>query len=241
MPEKEKNGEAYPGAAKLKAINRTRVYEEIIGQIQQLIDEGKLRTGDQLPPERELAKIFRVSRYSVREAIQVLQDQGVLKSRLGSGTYVIWGKEPSVAELLAAAIESEKGKIKDIFEFRYLIEPAIAYLAGKNASAKDIETLEDLLERQRRAGDVSGMNELGEKFHLALAEATNNVVFYNVALRINDILSKTRTEISTDTDTMAEFIRGHSEILEAVKLRDPERARQKMTEHLRSTEGIVSG
>ena len=240
MPEKDKAVEAYPGAAKLKAINRTRVYEEIIGQIQQLIDEGKLRTGDQLPPERELAKIFRVSRYSVREAIQALQDQGVLKSRLGSGTYVISGKEPSVAELLAAAIENEKGKIKDIFEFRFLIEPAIAYLAGKNASAKDIESLEALLEQQKQAGDVSRMNELGERFHLALAEATNNAVFYNVALRINDILSKTRTEIAQDNETMDEFIRGHREILKAVKAHDAESARQKMTEHLRSTQGIVS-
>ena len=229
-----------PGASKLKAISRTRVYEEIIGQIQQLIDEGKLRTGDQLPPERELAKIFRVSRYSVREAIQALQDQGVLKSRLGSGTYVVSGKEPSLAELLAEAIENEKGKIKDIFEFRFLIEPAIAFLAGRNASAKDIKKLEGILEQQRQAGDVSRMNELGEQFHLALAEATNNTVFYNVALRINDILSKTRTEISQNPETMDAFIRGHSDILEAVRTRNPELARKMMTEHLRSTRGIVS-
>ena len=235
----ENDTHLYPTGRKLTAINRTRVYEEIIEQIQGLIDQGRLSTGDQLPPERELAKIFKVSRYSVREAIQGLQKKGVLKTRLGSGTFVVSGNEPSVAELLAAAIEMEKGQIKEVFEFRHMIEPSIAYMAGRNASAGDIKTLEEIVAQQEETSDVARLNELGEAFHLTLAKATGNSIIHRVAVQINDLLSKTRTEISPDEDSQAQSVGGHARILEAVKKRDPALARQMMSEHLALIEEII--
>ena len=240
MEQKDNTLDFYPSGKKLKAINRTRVYEEIIHQIQGLIDQGKFKNGDQLPPERELANIFGVSRYSVREAIQTLQQKGVLKTRLGSGSFVVSGKEPSVAEILAAAIETEKGQIKEVFEFRHLIEPSMAYMAGRNASTANIKALEKIIAQQKETSDITRLNELGEAFHLTLAESTGNSIIHSVAVRINDILSKTRTEISQDKESQARFVRGHSEILEAVKKRDPELARQKMIQHLNLIEQIIS-
>jgi len=65
----------------LKAARRNRLYEEIIAQIQNLINNGNLKSGDQLPPERELAEIFKVSRNSVREAIRALEEKSILQSR----------------------------------------------------------------------------------------------------------------------------------------------------------------
>ncbi|SDO56621.1 FadR/GntR family transcriptional regulator [Desulforhopalus singaporensis] len=239
MAEKKNTLDLYPSGKKLKAINRPKVYEEISAQIKGLIEDGKLKNGDQLPPERELAKIFKVSRYSVREAIHSLQEQGVLKSRLGSGTYVVYGKEPSVAELLALAIESEKGKIKDVFEFRHFLEPHIAYLAGANASAEDIKNLEAILDRQRLTWDVARLNELGEDFHLALAKSTGNSIFYSVTVRINDILSKTRLEVSQDQAAREKYLSDHNEIFEAVKSRNSELAKKKMSKHLHSIERIL--
>src|SRR5256885_14666593 len=72
----------------LKAIRKTRLYEEVVGQLNQLIDDGKLKAGDRLPSERELAETFRVSRSSVREAIKTLENEGMVISRPGSGTFI---------------------------------------------------------------------------------------------------------------------------------------------------------
>ena len=92
----------------LKAVTKTKLHEQIVNQIQALIDKGRLRHGDQLPPERELATIFKVSRHSVREAIRILEQKRILKSRPGSGTYIILEDASSVVDFLARAINQEK-------------------------------------------------------------------------------------------------------------------------------------
>src|SRR5437667_137685 len=79
-----------PSAVKdeLEPVRKTRIYEEVASQIQRLISEGRLRPGDHLPPERELAERFGVSRTSVRDAIRVLELMGLLEPRQGEGTVV---------------------------------------------------------------------------------------------------------------------------------------------------------
>ena len=82
---------------KVEPINSTRIYEEIVRQIRTLISEGKLKSGDKLPPERELAERFKVSRPSVREAMRALESMGLIEIRLGEGTFV---REISVDSLV---------------------------------------------------------------------------------------------------------------------------------------------
>jgi GntR family transcriptional regulator, transcriptional repressor for pyruvate dehydrogenase complex len=72
----------------LKAIKKTRIYEEVVGQLHRLIDQGTLKAGERLPSERELAETFRVSRSSVREAIKTLENAGMVVTRPGSGTFL---------------------------------------------------------------------------------------------------------------------------------------------------------
>ena len=135
----------------LQAGAKTKLHEQIVEQVQLLIEKGRLKHGDQLPPERELASIFKVSRHTVREAIRILEQKKILKSRPGSGTYIILEDESSVVELLARAIFREKNSLSEIFQFRELLKPQIAGLAAQNATQKDISVLDDILNRQKKS------------------------------------------------------------------------------------------
>src|SRR5215510_7143472 len=117
----------------LPSSKKTRLYETIVAQLGQLIQEGKLCPGDRLPPERELAARLQVSRASVREALRSLELQGLLSSRQGSGTFIA---AVSQEELLRAfARLAEEGQtLRDIFELRLLLEPPIAALAARRRS-----------------------------------------------------------------------------------------------------------
>jgi len=102
----------------LQAVTKTKLHEQIVNQVQALIEKGRLKYGDRLPPERELATIFKVSRHSLREAIRILEQKKVLKSQPGSGTFIILEDESSVVEFLAKAIHREKNTLSEIFQFR---------------------------------------------------------------------------------------------------------------------------
>jgi len=224
----------------LQAVTKTRLHDQIVGQVQALITKGRLKYGDQLPPERELATIFKVSRHSVREAIRILEQKKVLKSRPGSGTFIILEDESSVVEFLAKVIHREKNTLSEIFQFRELREPQIAGLAAKNPTKEDIFALEQLLERQQKELDSTIVSkELDEKFHLALAKATGNSVLLQVVELFGHILLKSRHEHSQSPLRNKISIKGHRKILNAIKGEDSKAARELMEGHLHAIREYV--
>ncbi len=223
----------------LKAVNKTKLHEQIVSQIQALIDNGRLKHGDQLPPERELATIFKVSRHSVREAIRILEQKRVLKSRPGSGTYIILEDESAVVEFLATAINKEKNTLDEIFQFRELLEPQIASLAAQNATREDRRTLEDILERQRSEREKDASQQLDQQFHLALAKATGNTVLLETVKLLGHIFSKSRQPYSQSDPRRKLSIQGHREIVRAIQQGNPEAARESMAAHLSAIRKLV--
>ncbi len=232
----------FPAAKNLKAVHKTKLYQEITEQIQRLIEGGQLKHGDQLPPERRLAEIFHVSRHSVREAIRTLEEKNILKSRIGSGTYIISEDEHLVVDFLAQAIHKEKDKLAEIFQFRRMIEPEIAALAAEQASDLDVSQLLDLIERQRRTGtDFRAAIELDQAFHLALARMAKNGVLLKVVERLNDILSESRVQISQSQGRLERSVAGHARIIQAVASGNSEKAAKAMKEHLKQVEEYTLG
>lgn len=224
----------------LQPVTKTKFYEQIVEQVQALIEKGGLKHGDQLPAERELARIFKVSRHSVREAIRVLEQKRVLKSRPGSGTFIILENESSVVESLANAILREKDTLSEIFQFRELLEPQIAGLAACNAQRKDILALEDLLEKQQKELDnIRASKVLDEKFHLALARATGNSVLLQVVELFGNILLKSRHESSRSLHRNQLSVKGHKKILNAIKDGDSKAAVNLMAGHLQAIRDLV--
>ncbi|MBW2569901.1 MAG: FadR family transcriptional regulator [Deltaproteobacteria bacterium] len=224
----------------LQAVKKTKLHEQIVNQVQSLIEKGRLKHGDRLPPERELATIFKVSRHSVREAIRILEQKKVLISRPGSGTFVILEDESSVVEFLAKAIYRGKNTLSEIFQFRELLEPQIAGLAAQNAAKKDILVLEDLLEQQQNELENTIVSkELDEKFHLALAKAAGNSVLLQVMEIFDHILLKSRHEYSQSPQRMKLSINGHKRILNAIKEGDSKAANELMATHLHVIRELV--
>jgi len=224
----------------LQPVSKTKFHEQIVEQVQALIEKGRLKHGDQLPAERELASIFKVSRHSVREAIRVLEQQRVLKSKPGSGTFIILENESSVVESLAGAIIREKNTLAEIFQFRELLEPQIAGLAASNARKEDIRILEALVERQQKELDnIMVSKELDEKFHLALARATGNAVLMQLVELFGHIVLKSRHENSRSLHRNRLSVTGHKKILQAVKKGDAQAASMLMAGHLQTIRDLV--
>ena len=226
-------------SSSLKAVKKTKLHEQIVNQIQTLIDDGRLKHGDQLPPERELATIFKVSRHSLREAIRILEHKKVLKSRPGSGTYIILEEESVVVEYLATAINEEKNTLGEIFQFRELLEPQIAALAASNATQADLDVLQDVLGRQQKELDQDVSKGLDQEFHLALARATGNAVLLQVVELLGHIFLKSRHEYSQSAHRRRLSIEGHRKIVTAIQEAQPEAARDLMAAHLKTIREVV--
>ena len=132
----------------LEAIKQRRLYQDVVRQIRNLIDEGTLKPGDRLPSERELAEQLQVSRSSLREAMRTLELQGLVVSRPGAGTFVSNDTNGSVADALTAYLADGKDALKDVFEMRHILEPQMAALAAGRATPEDLQRLEQMLTQQ---------------------------------------------------------------------------------------------
>lgn len=224
----------------LKAIKKTRIYEEVVSQIRELIREGKLKAGDQLPSERELAETFNVSRTSVREALRALESRGLVVSRTGAGTFIAELPIESLVAPLAKLLIEEKDALADIFEMRELIEPHIASLAAERASGSDIERMKTILEKQKAeiARGATGV-EADTEFHFAIARATQNHALEKLVSGLMDILGHCREESLQTPGRSQLSLESHYRILSAIESHNKERARKAMLRHVEQVEQNV--
>jgi GntR family transcriptional regulator, transcriptional repressor for pyruvate dehydrogenase complex len=225
----------------IKAIEKKRAYEEVVSQIRMLMEEGRLKMGDQLPTERELSETFKVSRATIREAIRTLESLKLVQSRHGEGTYVL-SSEENLVHPLAAALFDEKDTIQDIFYVRKAIEPHIAELAADNATPEEIERLETIInECKRSVSDIDGNAKADTEFHTHLAQMSKNAVLGRLLAALSDILEQTRYEYLQDEERSKQSLKGHLKIFNAVKNGDSAAARRAMRRHLEDVESIVIG
>jgi GntR family transcriptional repressor for pyruvate dehydrogenase complex len=227
----------------LKAVEKRRAYEDIVQQVLTLIENGKLKRGDQLPSERELTEAFKVSRTTVREAIRTLESMKLLQCRQGNGTYVLASSEEALIQPLAAALFNANDNIRDIFYIRKIIEPHVASLAAENATPQEVEEMEKILHEQEacigRGGSVLETNTL---FHNRLAGATKNRVIERLLLALIDLLHQAREDYLSEDERNARAKRsleGHQQILTAIKNGDCDGALTLMLQHLEDIERII--
>jgi GntR family transcriptional repressor for pyruvate dehydrogenase complex len=224
----------------LKAVIKKRAFEDIVKQIRTLIEKGKLKRGDQLPTERELSETFKVSRATVREAIFSLETMKLVDRRQGDGTYVIASSEEALVQPLAASLFHEKDDLIDIFSLRKIIEPEVAQLASENATPEEINELGKILKEQEI--EVAGREnpiQTDTHFHHLLARMAKNRVLERLMLALVDLLGKTRETYLQSEERELKSLRGHQDILTAVKNGNGTAARQAMRKHLEDVESIL--
>lgn len=221
-------------------IRTKRLYEEIVEQIKVLITEGRLKPGDKLLAERELAEQFQVSRASVREAIRTLEMLGVIDIRPGEGTFVRGTETDDIIRPLAMFLAVERSSLLDMFEMRRIFETATARLAAERASHEELDQIENMLENMRERLNVQDP-EKGEEFdaafHYAVAEATHNSLLTKLFKTVSEEFAKAnsvaRRQLYHDNIQNAQkIIDQHSEILEAIRSRSPQAASDAMLAHL---------
>jgi len=223
-----------------KPVKKTRIHEEIVFKIRDMIKQGKLKTGDQLPTERELAEAFKVSRPSVREALKALESHGFLVSRQGDGTYISQQPIESIIEPFASVILKEKFDQLELFEMRRLIEPQLAYLAAERASPTEIAEMEQLVAIQEEELGRSEAAPTPEKtLHDLLFKAAKNKILLSIMESLMDSLAESRDKYLQIKDRPEKSLARHKEILVAVKLGDGELAANTMRRHLEETENIL--
>lgn len=222
------------------AVRRTRLFEGVAQQIQRLIVDGALKPGDKLPPERELAARFAVSRGSVRDAIRTLELVGLVVPRQGEGTVVADVSPEAVVMPIASVLGRKRELIAELLDIRKMIEPALAARAAVHATREEIARLEDLLRRQREK-IVRGEPAVEEdtEFHYVIALAAKNGVVRRVIDVLMRLLRETRARSLQTHGRPQRSLAGHKRILEAIKRRDPEAAERAVRQHVEQIEEIV--
>ena len=224
----------------LRAIKKTRIHEEVVAQIRELISQGRLKAGDQLPSERELSETFKVSRTSVREALRTLETKGLIISRTGMGNFVADLPIEALIAPLATLLIEEKTALADIFELRKLIEPHIAALAAERATKDDVDRLKRILASQGEAVDRGETGvEADAELHFAIGQATQNQAFEKLVSGLMEILSQSREESLQTPDRRSASIDSHRKILSAIERHDKTRAQKAMLYHIEQVEENV--
>jgi len=231
------NKETKTIAGHVKQIQKVKVYEEIAFQIKQLIEDGKLKQGDKLPPERELSELFNVSRHSVREALRVLERSRLLNSVPGSGTYVAMNERQATIDLIAGYLIKKTDKLTEIFELRRIFEPQVAQIAAKNACREDLQELTRLLNKNKsflkqKTFDPKAFLDSDKQLHQFIAKSTKNSILPNFIERLQDLLSESRHESYQSQNRMKISARGHIDIINAILERNEAKANERMEKHL---------
>jgi GntR family transcriptional repressor for pyruvate dehydrogenase complex len=218
------------------------LYNEIVEKIKGMILRGELKAGDKIPPERVLAESLKVSRNCIRQAIQALSERKVLDSRRGNGTYVCAPDASVLIDAFAVVIQAQRDLLREILEFRLLMEPSIASLAAKHITREELDRLKVIVcdqERKILAGKED--SELDAEFHRRLAEASRNRIIEQVMDTANGILNESRAEYLCSESRRKASVIGHLKIIDALENRDSDMAFGAMREHLWSVEQIILG
>ncbi|MCW7755289.1 FadR family transcriptional regulator [Desulfobotulus sp. H1] len=171
---------------------QNRMFQDVVDQIQEAILEGRMMMGDKLPPERELKEVFQVSRGTLREALRVLEQKGLIEIRLGvgGGAFVREVAMEPVTEGLALLLRRNRVSAGELSEFRKDLESGIAALAARRAGFDDVLLLKDFLKEMAKAlkepFDWEAVIAADNRFHLALGEIAGNLVYRTIQATIHE-------------------------------------------------------
>lgn len=224
-----------------KQVKQNKAYQDVVEQIQETIMNGTLKAGCLLPAERELKEQFGISRGTLREALRVLEQKGLIEIRTGvtGGSMVREVNSDNLSENLGLLIRNCAVSLKDLAEFREEVEGGVAALAAERASEDDLALLGKCLAEAEghlamgRAG-WDAFIRTDEQMHLALARMSGNLLFLTVlqSLYIN-IHTYYVKFLPRNKALLQENLADLHEIVAAITAHDSTRARTAAQSHVR--------
>ena len=216
-----------------------KVHEEVAKQLERLILK-RLKPGDKLPSQGELAEMLQVSRGSIRDAIRDLELMGLIERRQGAGTFIREISAESLVNHFANALKHRRELVSELLDFRKMLEPPLAARAATHASAEEISEMEEILQRQEeKQGQGDAAIAEDAEFHYSVAMASGNSVVLKVLDILMDLLRDTRERSLQVEGRPQKSLAGHRRVLAAIKRHDAEAAKAAMRRHIEDVEEIV--
>ncbi|TIL51350.1 FCD domain-containing protein [Mesorhizobium sp.] len=228
-------------------IEHSRTADEVVQQIESLILEGVLRTGDRLPGERELARRFEVSRPILRDALKALEGRGLLTTRPGGGTHVADVIGQLFTKPVTDLISMHRKAATDYLEYRREIEAVAAEYAARRATSDDLALLDRIMARMdeaHRTGNFDDEAEIDAEFHHAICECAHNIILLHTLRSCYRLLSEgvfqNRLLVFNVPGAREALLSQHQAIYAAVKAGDPAAARQAAMDHISHVERTMA-
>lgn len=197
--------------------------------LERLILDGELAPGDRLPPERELADHFGVSRVSIREALRELENLGLIDRKPGRGTIVLAPGDRLT--VLSGALDQDP-ELHHIMELRAIVEPPIARLTANRATERDITQLRELIEAMERDVTKERYAELDRAFHQSIAQYAHNPLLEFINERIAQQIAPSRASRYQTKERRVMSSAAHRRIYEAIAAGDGALAEQEARAHV---------
>ncbi|SKA34144.1 transcriptional regulator, GntR family [Enhydrobacter aerosaccus] len=216
-------------------IKRRRLSDEVSAQIQVRIASGELRSGDKLPPERELATRFGVSRGAVREALRTLERTGLVSLQAGSrgGAFIGQGNPGLIGDSFRNLYQLGSVSLEELTEARQWVESAVVRVAAERATEQDLAALTanvDEAERLFIAKRYDDKIDVHVEFHNLLARATHNAVMMMVMGALMEVMRDFAHAVGGERNDLT--IKARRRLLDCLRRRDADGAVASMTEHL---------
>lgn len=221
-----------------------KVADQVIKEIKVLIEQLNLHVGDRLPSERQLCQQLGVSRASLREALQKMNNIGLLSSRIGNGTYIEklperWS-DRFIVQPLSQLLDEDPLYRFDVQEARLVLEGGTAWYAAQRSTAEDRQRIHyyyDQIAHFQQIGDADQAAHADANFHLAIAEASHNVVLIQIMHGLFDLLQYNvvlgRKKVYTEDYGFEKLHLQHFEVMDAIDHKDAQRAQLAVCEHIK--------
>lgn len=223
----------------MQKIQTKKLSDIIVERLEAMLLEGKFLAGQKLPPERQLAEQFNVSRPSIREAIQKLEARGLLIRKQGGGTWVSDNLAPAVTDPLMKLVTTYPEGQFDLLEFRHALEGMAAYYAALRANKDDLSALNQALEKTELAYEENCIEKQADAlvdFYLCMAKGSHNVVLLHIMGNLLDVLKDNIAgNLALLRKRSAAYKQIHQQrkqIVAAIVSGSPEEARKASNEHL---------
>jgi DNA-binding FadR family transcriptional regulator len=224
-----------------RVAKQNRIFQDVVEQIQDAILRGDLNPGDILPPERDLKDMFQTSRGTLREALRVLEQKGLVEIKLGvhGGAVVKAVSADPFSESLDLLIRFRKISLHDLAEFRENVEGVVAAMAAERATQNDVAMLESLLAEARMQADAGpghwdAFIAVDKKFHQALAKIARNPIYVLLHQMVHDNIQRYYDDfLPPDQERLNENFKDLSNLMETVRNGRSDDAREVARRHVR--------
>lgn len=231
----------------LEPVRVMAAHELVLDQIRTAINLGRFRPGDRLPSERDLAAMLHVSRTTVREAVSLLEREGIVAVRRGRGGGIVVRETVTSRAEFKRLLRANRDELRDVFDFRIAVESAAARLAAERRTKQDVDSMHRLVHVMAsiisddapvsEPAQVARFQDVDSQFHMAIAKAARSQRLAESVLSARSSMFLPVGAIFAKLDPSSNDL--HLGVLDAIVDRDGDTAADLVTEHIESTRKYI--